>query len=295
MSSDTTPTEWEQLTEGRKRVAAAIAFLIGTSEFKRSKLEEVAQDSHNIGAYVGNSEKLYTSLQYTNLLNALVEENYLEKIHQGGQRVLIIDYGGDESTAVPAGDLSGLREMTRNALKRNNRQLSLVEEIDFTNLREIVTQVNEAVGSDIFAISGDPSVYQMADVAAEKVISQQSPNIPRSIVRATLFYEYPTIKEGTPNYHLEATVEEVDEPTPRLIVYDDGSAVDEISMSGTTAEELGNVRLNETFDLVLGPDETVLLITNPGRKEEVQQMINETMVQFEEIFLEPQEWGVNNE
>ncbi|WP_440009015.1 hypothetical protein [Halomicrococcus sp. SG-WS-1] len=282
MPPDSDRKPWKEITPHRKRVASAVAFFIGLGEFTRNELESAVEQSKNVGTYVENVGALEKSLQYTRLLNSLVDDGYLEKIEQGGQIFLVIDYGKEEPEAVPAGDTNGLRKLAKNALKRNDCSLNILQDIDFTKTNQVKDKVNEAIGRQDLATHSNPSIYKMYKTAHAQVVDDRLPNLPTQTLEGHLFYPRQEIEPDTQNHTIEATIEKMEEDVVRISVYKDSKVVNEIQLKTENIKPIEELSINDTYDVVVNKDETILLIKNPSRTEEIQATVKETIEWFEE-------------
>ena len=280
MPSRQPPKRWDDLTSSRKRVASAVAFLVGPKEFTRNDVQNVAEEFENLNSYITEEDRLKTSLKYTTILNSLVDDHYLEKVKQGGQVILVIDYGPEGSEAVPAGDQAGLHHLAENVLKRNNASLDILEGIDFTNIGQVVKRVNSTLGKSPMAISADSSIYKMYEDAYSLTVSSQVQDIAAWNFRASLFNEYQSIDDTTPNHRIEATAEEVEEDFARLLVYEGSEQIDEIRLKDRSS--VTEIDVSDAYDVIEDPDGGVLVVKNDSRTSVIQSEIEKVARQFKE-------------
>jgi hypothetical protein len=163
--SDDEYTPWDELTTARQRVVQTIAHVHGPQTFNRPDLREDVEDSDTIGDVIDDKERVLTSLEYTRLLNDLVEDGYLVKEFQGGSNPIILDieYDSERDTrnAAPYGNTSALHTLVAQVRDREGITRDLLDEVenpyDFNEVRD---KVNEAVGRTVLQPYADPSKYR---------------------------------------------------------------------------------------------------------------------------------------
>lgn len=158
------PTPWADLTTARQRVALTIAYVHGPTTFERPDLLDDTREESDLDTVVDDVDRVLTSLQYTTLLNALVETDYLVKEYQGGKNPIILDLGYDEDRdkyeVAPFGYLSRFHTIVDQVLDRegiNRAHLEVNNENDFNAMRNAV---NRAVGRTVLVIVSDASQYR---------------------------------------------------------------------------------------------------------------------------------------
>lgn len=75
----------------RQRVVLTTAYVYGPTTFEQPDLLKDIREKSDLNAVIDDVDRVLTSLQYTTLLNALVDAGYLIKEHQGGKNPIILD------------------------------------------------------------------------------------------------------------------------------------------------------------------------------------------------------------
>lgn len=162
--TDQERTPWDDLTTARRRVALTIAYVHGPATFERPDLLEDTREESDLDTVIDDVDRVITSLRYTALLNALVEDGYLVKEFQGGKGPIILDLEYDEDRddyeVAPFGYLSRFHTVVDQVLNRegiSRSQLEVDNEGDFNAMRDAV---NRAVGRTVLVIVSDASQYR---------------------------------------------------------------------------------------------------------------------------------------
>jgi len=157
-------TPWDELTAARRRVALTIAYVHGPSIFERPDLLGDAQESDDLDEVIDDVDRVHTSLQYTTLLNELVDDGYLVKEKQGGKSPIILDLeyeeGRDDYEVAPYGYLSRLHDVVDQVLDREGLSRSRLDVDDEDDFNEMRNGVNRAVGRTVLVTSADASQYR---------------------------------------------------------------------------------------------------------------------------------------
>lgn len=164
-SDDHDRTPWNQLTTAQQRVASTIAHVHGPHTFNRPDLLEDVEDSDTIGTVIDDKDRVLTSLQYTRLLNDLVDDGYLVKEFQGGTNPIILDLGYDEArdtrNAAPWGDASALHTLVAQVCDREGIRRDPLDEVrNQYDFNEVKDKVNAVVGRTVLQPYADPSKYR---------------------------------------------------------------------------------------------------------------------------------------
>lgn len=148
----------------RQRVALTTAYVHGPTTFERPDLLKDVREESDLNAVIDDVDRVLTSLQYTTLLNALVEDGYLVKEHQGGKNPIILDIeyeeDRDEYDVAPFGYLSRFHTVVDQVLERegmSRTRLEVDNENDFNAMRDAV---NRAVERTVLVIVSDASQYR---------------------------------------------------------------------------------------------------------------------------------------
>jgi len=170
-------TAWEELTQARKRVVKTIGEVHGPSTFDRPALQDDVEDSTTVKAVIDDKDRVLTSLDYTTLLNELVEDGYLVKEFQGGQNPVILDVEYDETRdevdVAPFGDTSKLHTMVAQVCDREGITRDLLAEVDNPyDFNEMKEKVNQVVGRTVLHPYSDPSEYRFTKETYSLVIEK---------------------------------------------------------------------------------------------------------------------------
>jgi hypothetical protein len=158
-------TPWDALPSTRQRVAKATAHVHGPQTFNRPDLRDDVEDSTTVEDVIDDKDRVLTSLEYTRLLNDLVDDGYLVKEFQGGTNPIILDveYDADRDTrnAAPWGNASALHTLADQVCDREGITRDLLDEVhdpyDFNVVKE---KVNTVVGRPVLIPYADPSKYR---------------------------------------------------------------------------------------------------------------------------------------
>lgn len=157
-------TTWEELTAARRRIALTIAYVHGPSAFERPDLLDDTKEADGLDDVIDDVDRVLTSLQYTTLLNALVEDGYLVKERQGGKNPIILDLEYDEARddyeVAPYGYTARLHDVVAQVLDREDLSWGALGLDDDENFNEVRNAVNAAVGRTVLVTSADASVYR---------------------------------------------------------------------------------------------------------------------------------------
>lgn len=165
-SSDTEheKTPWEDLTSSRQRVALTVAHLDGPATFERPDLKERAEESSDLHEIIDDTDRVYTSLKYTTLLNELVDDGYLELEFQGGKNPIYLDteYDSDRDrlNAAPFGDSGKFFSVVNQILDREGIPNSFLDSINTGDFNAVKYAINRRVGRSVLIVYSDPSRYR---------------------------------------------------------------------------------------------------------------------------------------
>jgi hypothetical protein len=159
------PTPPEDLTPARLRVVSTIAYIHGPSTFERPDvLEDARAAAEELELVIDDVDRVLTSLQYTTLLNKLVEDGYLVKEHQGGKNPIILDLeydeDRDEHEVAPFGYLSRFHTVVDQVLDREGLSRGDLDVEDDTDFNAVRDAVNRAVSRTVLVIVSDASQYR---------------------------------------------------------------------------------------------------------------------------------------
>jgi len=163
--TETEPTPWGDLTTARQRVALTTAYVHGPTTFERPDLlDDTRAAADELESVIDDVERVLISLEYTTLLNALVEDGYLVKEHQGGKSPIILDLEYDEDRheyeVAPFGYTSRLHTVVDQVLDREGMSRGELEVDDENDFNAMQAAVNRAVGRTVLVIVSDASQYR---------------------------------------------------------------------------------------------------------------------------------------
>ena len=133
--------------------------------FNRPDLLDDTEDADDLDTVIDDVDRVLTSLEYTTLLNELVDDGYLVKEFQGGTNPILLDIGYDSDrdtrNAAPYGNTSALHTLVDQVFDREGISADiedLVEDpFDFNAVRNAV---NRVVGRQVLRTYSDPSKYR---------------------------------------------------------------------------------------------------------------------------------------
>lgn len=288
-SYDFNPIAWGNLTETQKRVAKAAAFLVGPGVIERPTLEAQASESETIKDIVDNKDRLMTSLQYTNLLNTLVEKGYLVKISQGGSPV-VFDTRPEEGQVVrssPFGDVDKFQELIKVVLDREGVEFSELESIEYGDVNATLKAVNESVEGKVLAIAGTPSRYGLPASTGRMIINNSIEDVDTPYFTVSLFNQYSTIDHSTSGFEMEATIESISEGMVNIVITDANGYLDEAYFE--IREREPEVEINDAFDVVFISNEEVYILLDEMRSEEVKAEVRDILARFEQQLISADE------
>lgn len=166
--NDNEYTPWNDLTPARQRVALTIAHVHGPTTFNRPDLLDNTEDTDGLNEVIDDVDRVLTSLEYTTLLNELVDDEYLVKEFQGGTNPVILDveYDPDRDTrsAAPYGDTSALHTIVDQVLDREDISEDILDQVDNpSDFNEVRNAVNRAVERRVLRTYSDPSKYRFTE------------------------------------------------------------------------------------------------------------------------------------
>lgn len=152
-------TTWDQLTQVRRSLLQTIAEEIGQKEFTRSDLEQAIRVATLTAPIPAETVS-------TALLERLVEDNYLVKV-SGPDMPLVVDtQAGENEIQVAVLGSEDLQELIEQVVERENLELAF-SEVSPSNTKEIIRQVNSAVGEQVLILTETSNKYKLSDEALE--------------------------------------------------------------------------------------------------------------------------------
>jgi hypothetical protein len=148
-----TRVDYDNLTDKRQEVLEASLDLFGTEDFVRSELNAVWSSGKTT----------------TGLLNAIVEDGWLELVERGGGSAFVLDRNadedkGDQVTGVTPSELS---DLAHQVLDRNGISADL-SHVDFGDWEQVTTEVNSLVSRQVLVVRSMPNRYRVhPDVVAD--------------------------------------------------------------------------------------------------------------------------------
>lgn len=284
-SHNLNPLPWGNLTDAQQRVAKGVAFLVGPGVFDRPTLETQVRESETVNDVIDDKDRLSTSLQYTNLLNTLVEKGYLVKISEGGSPVVFDTRPGEdqEIQSAPFGAIDQFQQLIKIVLNREGVESTELETRDYSDVNAMVDAVNDLVQGEVLAIAGTPSRYGLPVSTSRIIIENSIESVETRHLQVSLFNQYPTIDHSTPGFEMEATVESLTDDVVNMVITDTDGYIDEAYFQAR--EKAVEFEVNDAFDVIFVSEEEVHLLWDKERSEEVKAEVRDIMDRFEQQLV----------